>query len=256
MTHDVDRTAARAEKLQHLTAAAMPTCQLAKFTLLSAASAVAIGCAGGDVPTSPSGGNPGGSSQNASVYVDSPVAQRELTGGDTDVYYVSFALREASGNAGATIKAMDLTFGNGVTATFGPERATAARVGPGKTVSVPDLNVTGSASSRATSVQIRVLLTDDRGQDSTSLAAASVASTYVLSGRIVNNATGRPVAGARVTVTFGSASGRSATSDSTGAYALRRIPAGPVSFTVSAAGFTTVTRTATMDGNVVVDVAL
>lgn len=151
---------------------------------------------------------------------------------------------------------MDLTFGNGVTATFGPERATASRVGPGQVVPVTDLSVTGSVSARATGVQIRILLTDDRGQDSVSLAAASVTSTYVLSGRITNKATGGPIAGARVTVTFGGASGRDTTSDSTGAYVVRRIPVGPVSFTVSAPGFTTVTRTATMDGNVAVDVAL
>jgi len=110
--------------------------------------------------------------------------------------------------------------------------------------------------SRTSSVQIRILLTDDTGQDSTSGAAASITSTYVLSGRITDKANGRPIAGATVTVTFGGASGRSTTSDSTGAYVLRRIPTGPVSFTVSAPGVTTVTRTATMDGNVVVDVAL
>jgi Carboxypeptidase regulatory-like domain len=227
----------------------MHVLQITKITLLTAALASAIGCAG-DVPTSPS------DDQNATVYVQSPVAQREFTGGDTDVYYVSFTLREASGNAGATIKAMDLTFGNGVTATFGPERATAVRVGPGQVLPVTDLSVTGSVSSRATGVQIRILLTDDRGQDSISLAAASVTSTYVLSGRITNRATGGPIAGARVTVTFGGASGRDTTSDSTGAYVVRRIPVGPVSFTVSAPGFTTVTRTATMDGNVAVNVAL
>ena len=233
----------------HLAATAMHVLQITKITLLTAALASAIGCAG-DVPTSPS------DDQNATVYVQSPVAQREFTGGDTDVYYVSFTLREASGNAGATIKAMDLTFGNGVTATFGSERATAVRVGPGQVLPVTDLSVTGSVSSRATGVQIRILLTDDRGQDSISLAAASVTSTYVLSGRITNKATGGPIAGARVTVTFGGASGRDTTSDSMGAYLVRRIPVGPVSFTVSAPGFTTVTRTATMDGNVAVDVAL
>jgi len=226
----------------------MRTLQIARFTLLAAALASAAGCAGD--PTSPTG-----TGQNASVGVESPVAQREFTG-DADVYYVSFSLRELSGNAGATIKAIDLSFGNGVTATFGPERATAAHISAGKAVSVADLNVPGSVISRATSVQIRVLLTDDRGQDSTSLAAAAVTSTYVLSGRITNKATGRPVSGARVAVTFGGASGRSVTTDATGAYVLRRIPVGPVSFTITAAGFPTVTRTATMDGNVTVDVAL
>ena len=239
--------------------------QIAKFTFLTAALASVIGCATDQVPTSPtspsgntspSSADPGGSSQHASVAIDSIVAQREFTGGDTDVYYVSFSLRELSGKAGATIKAMDLTFGNGATATFGPERSAAARVGPGKAVSVSELNATGSVGSRTSSVQIRILLTDDTGQDSTSGAAASITSTYVLSGRITDKANGRPIAGATVTVTFGGASGRSTTSDSTGAYVLRRIPTGPVSFTVSAPGFTTVTRTATMDGNVVVDVAL
>jgi len=227
----------------------MRTLQIAQCTVLAAALATATGCAGD--PTSPTG-----TGQNASVGVESPVAEREFTGADADVYYVSFSLRELSGNAGATIKAIDLSFGNGVTATFGPERATAAHISAGKAVSVADLSVPGSVISRAASVQIRVLLTDDRGQDSTSLAAASVTSTYVLSGRITNKATGRPVSGARVAVTFGGASGRSVTTDATGAYVLRRIPVGPVSFTITAAGFPTVTRTATMDGNVTVDVAL
>ena len=221
---------------------------VAKVALLIALFASAIGCA---APTSPSGDD-----QHASVSVESPVALREFTGGDKDVYYVSFSLREATGDVGATIKAIDLTFPNGVVATFGPERATAAHIGPGKAVSVPELSVAGSVISRAQSVQIRILLTDDHGQDSSSLAAASVTSTYGLSGRITNKATGRPVSGARVTVTFGGASGRTATSDATGAYELRRIPAGPVSFTVGAPGFATATRTATMDGNVTMDVAL
>ena len=234
----------------------MSTFQITRFTLITAVVASAIGCAAGEGPTSPSGAAPGVSTQNASVYIDSTVAQREFMGGDTDVYYVTFNLREATGKAGATIKAMDLTFGNGATATFGPERSSAAHVGPGKVVSVADLSATGSVSSRTSSVQIRILLTDDRGQDSTSLAAASILSTYVLSGRITNRDNGRPIAGASVSVTFGGASGRSTTTDSTGAYVLRRIPQGPVSFTVSAPGFTTVTRTATMDGNVTVDVAL
>jgi carboxypeptidase family protein len=230
--------------------------QIAKFTLLPAALASAIGCAAGEGPTSPSGANPGSSSQNAAVAVDSIVAQREFMGGDTDAYYVSFSLREVTGKAGATVKAMDLTFGNGTTATFGPERLPDAHIGPGEAVSVSELSATGSVNSRTGSVQIRILLTDDRGQDSTSGAAAAITSTYVLSGRITNKDNGRPIAGAKVTVTFGGASGRGATSDSTGAYALRRVPAGPVSFTVSAPGFTTITRTATMDGNVAVDVAL
>jgi hypothetical protein len=231
----------------------MRTSQIAKFLLL-AALANAIGCAGD--PTAPSASSPIGTGQNATVGVESPVAQREFTGGDADLYYVSFSLKELSGNAGANIKAIDLTFGNGVTATFGPERATAAHVGAGKTVSVADLSAAGSVTSRATSVQIRVLLTDDRGKDMVSLAATGVTSTYVLSGRITNKTTGRPVSGARVAVTFGGASGRSATSDGNGAFVLGRIPAGPVSFAITAAGFPTVTRTATMDGNVTVDVAL
>ena len=119
-----------------------------------------------------------------------------------------------------------------------------------------DLSVTGSVSSRATG-----------GTDSgycSPMTEGRIASRLPLprhldvrlSGRITNRATGGPIAGARVTVTFGGASGRDTTSDSTGAYLVRRIPVGPVSFTVGAPGFTTVTRTATMDGNVAVDVAL
>jgi carboxypeptidase family protein len=181
---------------------------------------------------------------------------RELIAADTDAYCVSFSLRELTGTAGATIKAMDLTFTNGISATFGPERAAAARVGAGATLSVSALSVTGPANSRATSVQIRVLLTDDAGRDSISVTAATVTSAYILSGRITNKTTGGPLAGALVAITFGGASGRFTTSDATGVYVLRTIPAGPLSFTVSAPGFATVTRTATIDGNAMIDVGL
>ena len=209
----------------------------------------------GSSPTSPSG-NGGASGQPAAVAVESVAAQRESIGTDTDAYYVSFSLRELTGTAGATIKAMDLMFANGINATFGPERAAAAHVRAGGTVSVSDLSVTGPANSLATSVQIQVLLTDDAGRDSISVTAANVTSAYVLSGRITNKATGSPVAGAVVTITFGAASGRRTTSDATGAYVLRTIPAGQLSFTVSAPGFATVTRTATIDGNATIDVGL
>jgi Carboxypeptidase regulatory-like domain len=223
--------------------------------LLAASIGCAIGCGAGSSPTAPSG-NAGSAGNSAAVAVESVAAVRELIGADTDAYHVSFSLRELTGTAGATIKAMDLTFANGMKATFGPERAPAIRVRPGGTLSVSDLTVTGPVTSRATSVQIEVLLTDDVGRDSASVTAASVTSAYVLSGKITNKASGSPIAGAVVTITFGAASGRRATSDATGAYVLRTIPAGQLSFTVSAPGFATVTRTATIDGNAVIDVGL
>jgi hypothetical protein len=226
-----------------------------KAMLLVASIACTMGCGAGSSPTSPSGNGVAGGNL-ATAAVESVAAVRELVSADTDAYHVSFSLRELTGNAGVTIKAMDLTFANGVKATFGPERAPAARIRAGGTLSVSDLTVTGSPASRATSVQIEVLLTDDAGRDSASVAAATVTSAYVLSGRITNKATGSPVSGAVVTVTFGAASGRRATSDATGAYVMRTIPAGQLSFTVSAPGFATVTRTATIDGNAVIDVGL
>lgn len=89
----------------------------------------------------------------------------------------------------------------------------------------------------------------------TSLAAASVTPAYTLSGR-VNDANGRAIPDATVMVTFGRASGRSARSDETGNYLLRTIPRGTVSFTVSAPGYTTATRTADVDANTIVNVTL
>jgi hypothetical protein len=229
--------------------------QMTKVMFVISTIACAIGCGAGSSPTSPSGS--GGSAGNpAAVAVESVSAVRELVGADTDAYHVSFSLRELTGNAGATIKAMDLTFANGLKATFGPERAPATRVRAGGTLSVSDLTVMGPTASRATSVQIEVLLTDDAGRDSASVTAASVTSAYVLSGRITNKTTGSPVGGAVVTITFGGATGRRATSDATGTYVLRTIPAGQLSFTVSAPGFSTVTRTATIDGNAVIDIGL
>jgi hypothetical protein len=222
-----------------------------QIALLVAAATVLASCSGEQVPTSPSG-----PAAPANVYIQSPAAIRELIGGNTDAYHVSFDLRESAGATAATIKAIDLTFSNGLTVTFGPEKAAAKRVPPGGTVAVPDLTVTGDANARAGSVQLRVLLTDDRGADSTSLAAASVTPAYTVGGRITDAATGRAVSGATVTVTFGRASGRTATSDGNGQYLLRTIPAGPVSFTVAAPGFAAVTKTADLDANIVVDVRL
>src|SRR5687768_6039995 len=65
----------KAGNLHHRMPATMHTCQIGTLTLLTVALAGAAGCSGD--ATSPSGD----STQNASVYVDSPVAQREFTGG-------------------------------------------------------------------------------------------------------------------------------------------------------------------------------
>jgi hypothetical protein len=64
------------------------------------------------------------------------------------------------------------------------------------------------------------------------------------------------VAGAVVTVTFGRAAGRTTSADADGRYVLRTIPVGPLSFTVSAPGFGTVTRTADIGANTVMDISV
>ena len=136
---------AQAEKLLHLTAAAMHVLQIAKFTLLTAGfgqrdrlrrrrrSHVALRSGQFQPerhrlrrsPLSHSGSSP------AAIRTSTTSASRS---------------GKRAATLEATIKAMDLTFGNGATATFGPERATAARVGPGQVVPVTDLSVTGSVS--------------------------------------------------------------------------------------------------------------
>lgn len=221
----------------------------ARTILFVTTAALLASCSGEHAPTSPSG-------PPATVSVQSIFAVRELIASDTDAYRVSFELRELGGGTGATIKAMELQFSNGLSATFGPEAATDRRIRAGGTLPVSDLSTTAGAGSRAGSVQIRVLLTDDSGADSVSLAAASVTSAYALSGRVTESATGRAVTAAVVKVTFGPASGRSAISDAGGYYLLRAIPRGPVSVTVSAPGFMPVTKVADIDSNVVVDISL
>lgn len=192
----------------------------------------------------------------ASVFIQSVTAFRESLSSQTDAYHVGFVLRETGGSTGATIKAIELAFANGLNATFGPEVAQMNRVTPGGTVPLDGLSMTAANTSRAGSVQIRVLLTDDGGVDSVSMAAASVTATYHVSGRVTDSATGRPLAGAVVTVTFGGASGRTAISDAVGYYLLQAIPVGSVSFNVSVPGFVTATRTATVQADTTVDVSL
>ena len=192
----------------------------------------------------------------ATVSVQAVTAFRESLSSDTDAYHVAFQLREIGGSTGATVKAIELAFSNGVTGSFGPEFAATPRIRPGATVPVSEMTMTGTRASRAGSVQIRVLVTDDTGVDGVSAAAASVTATYRLSGRITDATTSRPVPGAVVTVTFGAASGRSATSDGTGHYVLNQIPVGSVAFNVRAAGYSTVTRTANIDGDAAIDVPL
>jgi hypothetical protein len=165
-------------------------------------------------------------------------------------------LTETGGSTGATIKAIELDFENGPKATFGPEVAESTRIGPGATVQVSGLKVAGTRASRALSLQIRVLITGDNGADNITGAAVSIIATYRLSGRITDEATSRPVPNAVITVTFGRASGRSATSDGAGNYVLHQIPVGSVAFNVSAAGYSTVTKTANISADTTVDVAL
>jgi hypothetical protein len=231
------------------------------MSLVGAAALVfLVGCSSEDrLPQSPSPiglPSPPAQAAPASVTVQSLSAFRESVSQENDAYYVAFALRELGGRTGATIKAIELAFANGVTATFGPEVAATSRVGPGATVLVSEMRVAGARASRAGSVQIRVLLTDDNGGDSVLGAATGITATYRLSGRVTESGTGRAVAGATVTVTFGAASGRIATSDATGSYAIGRIPVGSVSFTVAAPGFTTATRTANVESDTVADVSL
>jgi hypothetical protein len=199
---------------------------------------------------------PSGSPRPSFVFVENARAFRESLSTETDAYHVTFQLHETGGATAATIKAIELAFENGLAATFGPEFAEMSRVRPGATVSVSGLRVTGTRASRAGSVQIRVLITDDNGADSIAAAASPVTATFRLSGRITDAATNRPVAGAVVTVTFGAASGRSATSDATGNYLLNQIPAGSVAFTIAAPGYSTVTRSSNIDGDAMVDVSL
>lgn len=226
--------------------------------LLATAVAVLANCGEHAGPTAPS--EPSApvapSDAPAAVFIQSVVGIRELIAPNADAYHVSFELREIGGRTGAEIKAIDLTFSNGLSATFGPEAAATSRVGAAEKVAVSELSITGHPDARALSVQIRVLLTDDNGADSVSLAAASLTPAYALSGRITESATARAVAGAVVTVTFGRAAGRTTTADVDGRYVLRRIPVGPLSFTVSAPGFGTVTRTADIDANTVMDVSV
>lgn len=66
----------------------------------------------------------------------------------------------------------------------------------------------------------------------------------------------RAIAGAVVTITFGRATGRTATSDSAGRFSIRTVPNGTVSFTVAAPDYATVTRTADVFANAVADVEL
>ena len=226
--------------------------------LLATAVAFLANCGEHAGPTAPSDTSApvAPSEAPAAVTIQSIVGIRELIAPSADAYTVSFELRETGGRTGAEIKAIDLTFSNGLSATFGPEAAATSRVGAAGQVAVSALSITGHPDARAGSVQIRVLLTDDHGADSVSLAAASLTAAYTLSGRITESATARAVAGAVVTITFGRAAGRTTSADADGRYVLRTIPVGPLSFTVSAPGFGTVTRTADIGAHTVMDISV
>jgi hypothetical protein len=186
--------------------------------------------------------------ENASVI-------RELMANNTDVYRVEFDLVERGGSA-AMVKAIDLSFSNGLSRTFGAEVVSLAQVPAGGSARVSGIAVPGDANARAVSVQIRVLVTDVRGRDSTSLAAEGITPAYVVIGRVRDAATGRAVPGATVLVTFGRATGRHATTDVAGGFELRTIPRGTVGLVASAPGYDSVTKTADLDSNTTIDFSL
>ena len=103
-------------------------------------------------------------------------------------------------------------------------------------VAVGNYTVSASAPGYSTASQ-GVAVT--AGQSSTAgLALTKTATTGAISGRVTDAATGAGIAGAAVS--DGSAS---ATTDSTGAYTLASVPAGPSTLSASAAGYTNASQT-------------
>lgn len=214
---------------------------------LLAAGGILVGCGAATAPSA---------LVTAAIAVESIEAVRELTVEAGHVYHVSFELRETKGETGATVKAVDLQFHNGYTATFGAESV--PRVGAGRTVASKKLSVADPDRTRipAIHVQVRVLSTDDNGTDSVSVATKAILSAFVLSGIVTEANTGRPIPGATVRITFGPDAGRSATTNASGRYVFNTVVQGPISFTVNASGHVTQTKTVDVQVDTRLDVAL
>ena len=209
--------------------------------------AIVAGCSAVD-PTAPT--------VTATIAVESIEAVRELTTAGAHVYYVSFAVRETKGATGATVKAVDLQFNNGFTTAFGADSV--PHVGAGRMVESKQLSVSDPNRTRvpATSLTVRLLVTDDEGTDSTPVATKNVLSAYVLSGFVTEVSTGRPIPNATVRITFGPDAGRSTTTNLSGRYMFTTLVQGPISFTVNAPGHVTQTKAIDVLGDVQLDVAL
>ena len=209
--------------------------------------AIVTGCSAAD-PTAPT--------VTATVAVESIEAIRELTAAGVHVYYVRFEARETTGDTGATVKAVDLQFNNGFSATLGADSV--PHVGAGRAVESKQLSVSDPNRTRApaTAVNVRLLVTDDEGTDSTPVATKAVLSAFVLSGIVTEGNTGRPIANATVRITFGPDAGRSTTTNLIGRYMFTTVVQGPISFTVNASGHVTQTKAVDVLGDMQVDVAL
>ena len=214
---------------------------------LLAASGSLVGCGAATSPTEV---------VTATLAVESIEAIRELTAEGSHLYHASFELRETQGKTGATVKAVDLQFHNGYTATFGADAV--PHVGAGRTVVSKKLSTADPDRTRtpAINVQVRVLSTDDKGTDSVSVATKAILSAFVLSGIVTEANTGRPIGGATVRITFGPDAGRSTTTNANGRYTFNTIVQGPISFTVNASGHATHTKTVDVQADTRLDVAL
>ncbi len=185
----------------------------------------------------------------ATLAVESIEAIRETTLDGTQTYRVNFDVHETKGDIGATVKAVDLQFGNGFSATFGSDSV--PHVGATKTVMSKVLSASDPDKTRApaSSVQVRLLSTDDRGTDALTAASKSVLGAYTLTGFVSEANTGVPIGGATVRIIFGPDTGRSATTNGAGRFMFTAITQGTVGLTVNAPGHTTQTRTVDLQGN-------
>ena len=221
-----------------------------KLALLAIVGAVA-GCGAAVDPTAPT------EVVTAALTVQTIDAIRETTADGANLYHVSFEVRETKGETGATVKAVDLQFNSGYAPTFGADSV--PHVGAGRTVESKRLSATdplGAARGTASSVNVRVLATDDKGTDTVSTATKSVLNAWVLFGNVTEASTGRPIAGATVRITFGPDAGRSATTNASGRYMFTTIVQGTISLTINESGHVQQTRTVDMLGDIRLDVAL
>lgn len=216
---------------------------------LTLATVLAVNCSDHS-PTAPTPPAPP-APPHATIAIESMNIAGERAGapGGQYAYRIVVHLRETGGVA-ATITAVDLTFMNGATMVASshheqPVPDTANVCPASGSVDTRELvTVDAGSHAYATTVQAKVVYRDATGMESSTSQSGNVPPLdeqpprmYSLSGAFSDQATNRPIDGARVEVLNGVNAGVAGTTDGAGVYTLTGLVAGTFRLRASAAGY-------------------